>query len=124
MLQIEIIGNIGNNAEIKKINGKDCVAFNVAHSEKYNGTEYTTWVSVLMNGNGGNLTQYLVKGTKVFLRGRLSVTNYQDKNGQWRVGVNCSATEVQLCGMKNDNTAGTSDNDPFGGGYGNNNVPY
>ena len=124
MLIVEIIGNIGNNAEVRTINGKECVSFNVAHSEKYNGTEYTTWVSVLMNGNGGNLTQYLIKGVKVFVRGRLSINPYQDKNGQWRVGVNCSATEVQLCGTKNENTAPAGNNDPFGGQPGGYNTPY
>lgn len=110
MLQCEIIGNIGNDAEIKKINGKENVSFNVAHSERYNGTENTTWVSVLMGGNGGNLVQYLKKGEKVFVRGRLSVNQYQDKNGQWRVGLNIYATEIQLCGSKKDSQNDT----PFG----------
>lgn len=105
MLKIEVIGNIGNDAEIKNINGNECVSFNVASSEKRNGTEYTTWVSVLMNGNGGNLTQYLKKGAKVFVRGNLSVKPYQGNNGQWNVGINVSASEVQLCGLKSENTA-------------------
>lgn len=122
MLKIEVIGNIGNDAEVKKINGNECVAFNIAHSEKRNGVENTTWVSVLMNGNGGNLTPYLKKGAKVFVRGNLSVNQYQDKNGQWRVGINVSASEIQLCGLKSENNAPA--NDPFGGGYGNTNVPY
>lgn len=120
MLKIEVIGNIGNDAEVKNINGNECVAFNVASSEKRNGTEYTTWVSVLMNGNGGNLTQYLKKGAKVFVRGNLSVKQYQGNNGQWSVGINVSASEVQLCGLKNENTAPAGSNDPFGsqpGGY-------
>lgn len=115
MLKVEVIGNIGNDAEVKNINGNECVAFNVASSEKRNGTEYTTWVSVLMNGNGGNLTQYLKRGAKVFVRGNLSVKQYQDKNGQWCVGINLSASEVQLCGLKSENTAPTGNNDPFGG---------
>ena len=49
MLQIEVIGNIGNDAEIKEFSGKKYVSFNVAHSEKHkdaNGVnvETTTWV--------------------------------------------------------------------------------
>ena len=32
MLQLEVIGNIGNDAEIKEFNGKKYVSFNVAHS--------------------------------------------------------------------------------------------
>lgn len=103
MLSIEIIGNLGNDAEVKNINGKDVVAFNVAHSEKYNGQETTTWVSCLWYGNGGNLVQYLKKGTKVFARGRLSVTTYQNRDNRWVAGVNMTVTEIQLCGGKTDN---------------------
>ena len=86
MLQLEIIGNLGNDAEIKEFNGKKYVSMNVAHSEKKrdaNGSvlETTTWVSVLWYGDGGNLTQYLKRGCKVFVRGRLSLKIYQDKHG-------------------------------------------
>lgn len=110
MLQIEVIGNIGMDAEIKEFSGKRYVSFNVAHSERRkdaNGTtvESTTWVSVLWYGDGGGLTPYLKKGCKVFIRGRMSLKQYQDKNGHWQVAVNCNATEVQLCGIKGDDNA-------------------
>ena len=124
MLKIEVIGNIGNDAEIKPINGNECVSFNVAHSEKRNGVECTTWVSVLLNGNGGNLFPYLKKGAKVFVRGNLSVNPYQDKNNQWRVGINVSASEIQLCGLKSENTAPSANNDPFAGQPGGYNYPH
>lgn len=107
MLQCEVIGNIGNDAEIKDFSGKKYVSFNVAHSEKRkdaNGTmiESTTWVSVLWYGDGGGLTQYLKRGCKVFVRGRLSVKSYQDRNGNTQVGVNVNASEVNLCGLKGE----------------------
>lgn len=124
MLKMEVIGNIGDDAEVKNINGKECVAFNVAHSEKHNGTDYTTWVSVLMNGNGGNLTPYLKKGAKVFVRGNFWTKPYQDKNNQWRVGINLSATEIQLCGTKAENNTPYGNNDPFGGQPGGYNTGY
>lgn len=73
----------------KNINGNQCVSFNVAHSERRNNQETTTWVSVLMHGDGGNLTQYLKKGAKVFVRGNLSAKPYQDKNGQWCEALCC-----------------------------------
>lgn len=109
MLQIEVIGNLGQDAEIKDFSGKKYVSFNVAHSEKRkdaNGTtiDYSQWVSVLWYGDGGGLTQYLKKGCKVFVRGRLSTKQYQDKNGHWQIAVNCNATEVNLCGLKANET--------------------
>lgn len=113
MLQCEVIGNIGNDAEIKDFSGKKYVSFNVAHSEKRkdaNGTtvEHTTWVSVLWYGDGGALTQYLKRGCKVFVRGRLSVKSYQDRNGNTQVAVNVNASEVNLCGLKGEQAAGAS----------------
>ena len=105
MLQIEVIVNIGNDAEIKDFSGKKYVAFNVAHSERRkdaNGTtvESTTWVSVLWYGDGGGLTPHLKRGAKVFVRGRMALKQYQDKNGHWQTAVNCNASEIQLCDIK------------------------
>lgn len=113
MLQCEVIGNIGSDAEIKDFSGKKYVSFNVAHSEKRkdaNGTmiESTTWVSVLWYGDGGGLTQYLKRGCKVFVRGRLSVKSYQDRNGNTQVGVNVNASEVNLCGLKGEQSAASN----------------
>lgn len=113
MLQCEVIGNIGNDAEIKDFSGKKYVSFNVAHSERRkdaNGTtvESTTWVSVLWYGDGGGLTQYLKRGCKVFVRGCLSVKSYQDRNGNTQVAVNVNASEVNLCGLKGEQAAGAS----------------
>ena len=117
MLQVEIIGNIGNDAKVKDFNGKKYIAFNVAHSEKFKNqqgveTERTTWVSVLKPGESA-VAQYLKKGTPVFVRGDLSVKAYKDNAGNWQVGVNCLAREVQLLpGGKRDQNAGTQQEAP------------
>lgn len=113
MLQLEVIGNLGSDAEIKEFSGKKYVSFNVAHSERRkdaNGTtvESTTWVSVLWYGDGGGLTQYLKRGCKVFVRGRLSVKSYQDRNGNTQVAVNVNASEVNLCGLKGEQSTTSS----------------
>lgn len=113
MLQCEVIGNIGSDAEIKEFSGKKYVSFNVAHSERRkdtNGTsvESTTWVSVLWYGDGGGLTQYLKKGCKVFVRGRLAVKSYQDRNGNTQVAINVNANEVNLCGVRGEHSPAAS----------------
>lgn len=109
MLQIEVIGNIGNDAEIKDFGGNKYVSFNVAHSERKkdaNGVvnESTVWVSVLWHGDGGQLTQYLKRGCKIFVRGRLVPKVFIDKNNKPQVGLNMYANEVNLCGSKAENT--------------------
>ena len=110
MFQIEVIVNIGNDAEIKDFNRNKYVAFNVAHSERRkdaNGTtvESTTWVSVLWYGDGGGLTPHLKRGAKVFVRGRMALKQYKDKNGHLQIAVNCNASEIQLCDIKGNGNA-------------------
>lgn len=103
--------------QVKDFNGKKYIAFNVAHSEKFKNqqgveTERTTWVSVLKPGESA-VAQYLKKGTPVFVRGDLSVKAYKDNAGNWQVGVNCLAREVQLLpGGKLDQNAGTQQETP------------
>ena len=107
MLQCEIIGNLGSDAEIKEFGGKKYVAFSVAHTDfgkdqNGNKTEQTTWVSVLWYGDGGGLFPYLKRGAKVFVRGRQKVKIYADKNGNAQVAINIGANEVFLCGSKGE----------------------
>lgn len=118
MLAIEVIGNLGWDAEIKEFSGKKYVSFSVADSQtstdsQGNRKERTTWVSVLWYGDGGRLFQYLKKGTKVFVRGRMSIKEYTDRGGEKQFAVNCSANEVTLCGIRETAAAPAQS----GGGY-------
>lgn len=114
MLRAEIIGNLGQDAAVKNINGKNYVSMSVAHSQyskdqSGNKIESTLWVSVLWFGEGGNLIQYLKKGTKVFIRGRQTIKMYDDKTGRAQIGITIDATEVELCGMKQEQSAATQE---------------
>ena len=100
MLQCDVIGNLGYDAEVKEIGGKNYVSFDVAHSYMDKQGKSTTWVSVLIYGDGGSLLQYLKKGCKVFVRGREKVSTYKDRNGNAQVSISVMASEVQLCGFR------------------------
>lgn len=92
MLKTDIIGNLGANAQVKQINGKDYVSFDIAHTER----DTTVWVSALWRGNGGNLLQYLTKGTSVFVRGNLSAGTYTTRSGEVRVSLSVMVSEINL----------------------------
>lgn len=110
MLQLEVIGNLGSDAEVKDFGGTKYVQMNVAHSEKHkDGNESTIWVSALWYGEGGSLLQYLKKGAKVFLRGRLVPKAYIDKNNQIQCAVNMYVNEVNLCGGSKPENANTAE---------------
>ena len=99
MLKLQIIGNLGADAERKTTNGRDFVTFRVAHTFKAgDGREETTWVSCAMNGDGGKVLQYLKKGTKVFVSGRPRLRVYSSpKTHQMEAGIDLSVESVELC---------------------------
>lgn len=101
MLVVEIIGNLGADAVIKEFNGQKFISFSVAHTESYTDGqgqkhERTTWVSCLKYGESA-VINYLKKGTRVFLRGELSVKTYE-AGGTVQAGINCKVRELQLLG--------------------------
>ena len=117
MIRLEIVGNLGADAEIKEYNGNKFVSFRVAHSEKWVDQQtgaistQTTWVSCSLNGNGKGLTQYLKKGTKVFLRGTPNFVQYSSpKTHKMEVGVNLFVKEIELCGGHQDQSQDNSGN--------------
>lgn len=105
MIKLEIVGNLGADAEVKVYNGIKFVSFRVAHTDKWVDqntgviSTQTTWVSCSMNGDGGGLTPYLKKGTKVFVRGTPNFVVYSSpKTHKMETGVNLFVREVELCG--------------------------
>ena len=105
MLQIEVIGNLGKDAEVKEFSGKKYTCFSVAHTENVRAqkpgeppTQRTTWLSIYWYGEGGAVLPYLKRGAKVFVRGTMRNNIYTDRTGQTRVDINVNAREVYLCG--------------------------
>lgn len=105
MIRIEMIGNLGADAEVKDYNGRKFVAFRMAHTDKWidraTKQEHTStvWASCSINGDGGNLLPFLKRGTKVFVRGSMSMNIFSSpKSHQMECGLNISVWEIELCG--------------------------
>ena len=114
MLQIEVIGNLGKDAEVKEFSGKKYVCFSVAHTENVRAqkpgeppTQRTTWLSIYWYGEGGAVLSYLKRGAKVFVRGTMRNNLYTDRTGQTRVDIKVNAREVYLCGSSPTQTQAT-----------------
>lgn len=108
MFKIEVIGNLGADAQIKGENGKQFISFNVAHSDRWTdeaGTthEQTQWVSCIINDTQSKVFQYLLKGKTVFVRGdaRLRVFS-SEKERRMVAGVTVNVREIELVGGKVD----------------------
>ena len=98
MLKVEFIGYLGDNAKVVTQRGT-MLSFNVGVSRKDGGGDrVTTWVQCtrFVESSGGNLAQYLVKGTRVFVRGDLAVTAYENRNGAPMPSLACRVQELKL----------------------------
>ena len=97
-MEVQFFGNIGKDAELKTTqDNREQVAFTVAENQKKNGQEVTNWLSCYY-GNP-RVAQYLKKGTKVFVRGELSVNIYQTSEGETRVGYNVFVNKLEMLGQ-------------------------
>ncbi|MBV8104937.1 MAG: single-stranded DNA-binding protein [Hyphomicrobiales bacterium] len=98
--KVILIGNLGKDPEVRRLNsGDQVVSFSVATSETWRDKtsgerkERTEWHNVVIfNENLGKVAeQYCKKGTKVYIEGQLQTRKWQDQSGQDRY-----TTEVVL----------------------------
>lgn len=105
MIKLEVIGNLGADAQLQVNNGNKFVSFRVANTDSWTDKKTgeiiktTQWVSCSLNGDGGGILPYLRKGTKVFVRGNAQTVIYSSpKTHQMEVGINIFVREIELCG--------------------------
>ena len=107
MQQIQIIGNLGEDCQVREFNGRKFIAFRVACSEKMQTAEglkeITTWYSCTFNRMDSGVLQYLVKGTKVFVQGRPAYRLYDSATFHCKmIDVSIFVDVVQLCGSRSE----------------------
>ncbi|MFN8637564.1 MAG: single-stranded DNA-binding protein [Chloroflexota bacterium] len=119
MLKATLIGNLGNDPEMKySANGAPFLRFNVASNYRTRTPEgewqdRTEWVRVTFIGQRAeSLGQFLHKGSRVYVDGRLEARPWSDQQGQVRAGLEIVATDVQNL------TTRAEDEGRAGGGFG------
>ncbi|MBB6160134.1 single-stranded DNA-binding protein [Bartonella doshiae] len=104
--KVMLMGYLGANPESKTMNsGAEIVNFSIATSESYTDkktnqkVEKTEWHSVVIfNPHLAKIAlQYLNKGSKVYVEGKLQTRKWQDKNGGEHL-----ATEIVLPQFKGE----------------------
>lgn len=120
MLKATIIGNLGNDPDMRySASGSPLLRFNVASNYRTRTPEgeyqdRTEWVRVTVTGNRAEtLSQYLRKGSRVYVEGRLEARPWTDQQGQIRAGLEVLANEVQFMSSRADDEARASGD--FGG---------
>lgn len=100
--RVQLIGNVGNDPEIKSLQSGGKVAnFSIATSESWRDKqsgerkEKTEWTRIVVWSEGlvKIVEQYVKKGSKIMVEGKLQTRKWQDQSGQDRY-----STEVVLQG--------------------------
>ena len=101
--KILIIGNLGGDPEMRYMPSGDAVTnFTVATNRRYNTrdgqqVDETEWFRVSAWGKLAETTnQYLTKGSKVYVEGRLQSRSWQGQDGQTRFSNEIRAQEVRF----------------------------
>lgn len=109
MLKASVIGNLGNDPEMKySANGAPFLRFNVASNYRARNPEgqwedRTEWVRVTVFGQRAeSLSQYLRKGSRVFVDGRLEARPWTDQQGGVRAGLEVIASDVEFMSSRSD----------------------
>ena len=115
--QILLIGNVGNDPEMRYTSsGTPVTTFNLATNNTYrnqNGetVNETEWFRVTAwNRQAESVNQYLSKGRKVFVEGRLSKSEYVDKEGVNRSSLEVNATRVVFLSSQSGEESSSSSN--------------
>jgi len=116
-----ITGNLGREPEMRFTpNGDPVTTFSVATSRKYDGKDETTWFRVSVWGKQAeSCSQYLHKGSKVLVEGRLkpdgngSPTVFQRKDGTWGASYDVTADTVRFLTPKGEQVEPADVDVPF-----------
>ncbi len=123
MNKILIIGNVGGDPEMRYTpSGNPVTSFSVATTYRYTTQgeqrEETQWFRVsAWNRLAETCNQYVVKGMKVFVDGRLNVREYVGQDGQTRTSVDVNAFDVRFLNRPGEAGAGQGGDMGGGGGY-------
>ena len=112
-----LIGNLGADPEVRYTqNGAAVANFNIATTETWmkdgNKEERTEWHQIVAFGRLGEVCgEYLSKGSKVYIEGKIQTRQWDDRDGNKRYTTEIVAREMKMLTPKNSGSKG-------GGSYG------
>ena len=118
--KVIIIGNLGNDPEVKYMpNGGAVTNVTVATSESWKDKasgeqkEKTEWHRVVFFKRLAEIVgEYLKKGSKVYIEGKLQTRKWQDQSGNDRYTTEIIAHEMQMLDSRGTNPANSTGQAP------------
>ena len=121
--KVILIGNLGQDPESRAMpSGKAVTNLRLATSETWRdkqtgeNKEATEWHTVVMFDRLAEIAKdYLRKGSKIYVEGRLRTRKWQDKAGQDRYSTEIVANEMQMLDSKGGGQGGMGGGEGGGG---------
>ena len=111
--KVILIGNLGKDPEMRYLPSGEAIAnFSVATSEAWTDKtsgdkkEATEWHRVVFFGRTAEVVgQYVKKGSKIYVEGRLQTRKWQDKEGQERYTTEVRGDVMRMLDRRGEGSA-------------------
>lgn len=108
--KVILLGNVGNDPDIKKFETNTIAKLSLATTEKgytlQNGTqvpEKTEWHNVLFRGGLAEVIEkYVKKGDKIYIEGKIRTRSYEDSNKVSRYVTEVYADSLEMLTPKKE----------------------
>jgi|TARA_B100002051_G_C16603792_1_gene569479 single-strand DNA-binding protein len=115
--KVILVGNLGQKPEIRYTkDSKPIASFSIATSESWKDkttgdmVEKTEWHNVTFFGRIAEVAeQYLDKGSKVFVEGKLQTDKWEDENGNKRSATKIIGNNMQMLDSRGSNNTSSFD---------------
>lgn len=105
--KVQLIGRLGKDVELKTLeSGKTLAKVSMATTDVYKNAdgkkvENTQWHSLTFWGKNAEIAgNFLKKGSEIVVDGRLSYSNYEDKDGVMKYYTEIIVNEFVMTGSK------------------------
>lgn len=111
--KVILVGNLGADPEVRYLPSGDAVAnIRLATTDRYKDKasgdykEVTEWHRVNFFGRLAEIvSEYLKKGSSIYIEGRIRTRKWQDQAGQDRYSTEIVADQMQMLGSRGDGAA-------------------
>lgn len=127
-----LVGNLGAEPEVRYTqDGTPVASFNVATTDRWKDKggqmqESTEWHRIVAWRKLADICgQYLQKGSRVYIEGKMQTRKWQDQQGNDRYTTEIVAREMKMLDSKGESGGGRQEPTQGGGGYSTgNDVPF
>ncbi len=115
MINVTVTGNVGQDPELKDAGESQVLSFSIASNDKVKGKKVTTWVRCSIWGKRAEgLEPHIRQGDCVTVVGPLSISEYENKDGETKTSIDVRVDQFAFGGSKSESGDVSDDEFPHG----------